>query len=71
MDRPLVDRKSILKRELQESNVVTIIDYLPGYGESFYKAALGMGLEGIMAERLDSTYQPGVRSKDWVRLRNR
>ena len=69
MDRPLVDRKSILKNELQESDVVTIIDYLPEHGESFYKAALGMGLEGIMAKKLDSTYQPGVRSKDWVKIK--
>lgn len=55
MDRPLFERKSILKAELQESDVVTIIDYLPENGESFYKAALGMGLEGIMAKRLASS----------------
>ena len=69
MDRPLIERKSILKEELQESDVVTIVDYLPEHGESFYKAALGMGLEGIMAKKLDSTYQQGVRSKDWVKIK--
>ena len=44
MDRPLLERKSILKAELQESDVVTIIDYLPEDGEAYFKAALGMGL---------------------------
>ena len=29
MDRPLADRKSILKEELQENEIWTIIDYLP------------------------------------------
>lgn len=69
MDRPLSERKSILKEELGESDVVTIIDYLPESGESYFKAALGMGLEGIMAKRLDSPYQPGVRSNDWIKIK--
>ena len=71
MDRPLLERKSILKEHLQESNVVTIIDYLPEDGEAYYKAALGMGLEGIMAKRLASPYQPGIRSKDWIKIKKR
>jgi ATP-dependent DNA ligase len=62
MDRPLSDRKSILKEELGESDVVTIIDYLPENGKAYFKAALGRGLEGVMAKRLSSSYQPGVRT---------
>jgi DNA ligase D-like protein (predicted ligase) len=69
MDRPLSERKSILKEGLQESDVVTIIDYLPEDGKAYFKAALGMGLEGIMAKRLDSPYQPGVRSKYWIKIK--
>ena len=69
MDRPLLERKSILKKQLRESDVVTIIDYLPEDGEAYFKAALGKGLEGIMAKRLASPYQPGVRSKDWIKIK--
>lgn len=69
MNRPLSERKSILKEELGESDVITIIDYFPENGKSYFKAALGMGLEGVMAKRLDSPYQPGVRSKDWVKVK--
>ena len=69
MDRPLLDRKSILKAELQESDVVTIIDYLPENGEAYFRAALEKGLEGIMAKRLASSYQPGIRSRDWIKIK--
>lgn len=69
MDRPLVERKAILKQELQENDLVTIIDYLQGDGEAYFKAALQRGLEGIMAKRLASPYQPGVRSRDWVKIK--
>jgi bifunctional non-homologous end joining protein LigD len=27
------------------------------------------GLEGVVAKRLDSTYQPGVRSPAWVKVK--
>lgn len=69
MDRPLVERKSILKAELQESDVITNVDYFPQKGEAYFKAALDQGLEGIMAKRLASSYQPGVRSRDWIKIK--
>jgi ATP-dependent DNA ligase len=40
MDRPLGDRKSILKEQLRESDVVTIVDYLAEDGKAYFKAAL-------------------------------
>lgn len=69
MDLPLIDRKSILKAELQESSVVTIIDYLEEDGKAYFEAALKKGLEGIMAKRLASPYRPGVRSSDWIKIK--
>jgi len=69
VDRPLEERKSILKAELKEDSIVTIIDYLQEDGEPYFKAALKSGLEGMMAKRLASTYQPGVRSRDWIKIK--
>ncbi len=69
MDRPLIDRKSILKAELQENGLVTIIDYFQEDGKAYFQAALKKGLEGIMAKRLASPYQPGVRSRDWIKIK--
>ncbi len=71
MNLPLVERKSTLQQELDETDSITIIDYYQGDGEAYFKAALGMGLEGVMAKRLASTYQPGVRSRDWVKIKKR
>lgn len=71
MNLPLLERKSILSQQLQENDFVTIIDYLEENGETYYKAALGMGLEGVMAKRAASTYQPGIRSPDWIKIKKR
>ena len=40
-----------------------------GKGKALYKAAEKQGLEGIMAKRLSSVYQPGERSKDWLKVK--
>lgn len=69
IDRPLVERKSILSQELEESEQVTLIDYFPEKGEKYFQAALKVGIEGVMAKRADSVYQPGVRSPDWVKIK--
>jgi len=69
MNLPLIERKSILKQELRESDFITIIGYLEGEGEAYLKAVLEKGLEGVMAKRAASTYQPGVRSHDWIKIK--
>jgi DNA ligase D-like protein (predicted ligase) len=71
MSLPLAERKEILKKELQENDIVTLADYFPERGEDYYQAALKLGIEGIMAKRLASIYQPGVRSPDWVKIKKR
>jgi len=71
MGRPLLERKAILKQELQENDFVTIIDYMQKYGEAYFKGALEKGLEGIMAKRLASPYQPGIMSRDWIKIKKK
>ena len=65
MHLPLRERKQILRDELQESEIVTIADSFPEKGEDYFQAALKMGIEGIVAKRLDSRYEPGTRSQEW------
>jgi DNA ligase D-like protein (predicted ligase) len=69
MDLPLIERKSILQEELQESDSVTVIGYMQEDGEAYLKAALERGLEGVMAKRLTSPYLPGIRSHDWIKIK--
>jgi bifunctional non-homologous end joining protein LigD len=39
-------------------------------GPATVAAARELALEGVVAKRLDSTYRPGVRSPDWVKLKH-
>jgi bifunctional non-homologous end joining protein LigD len=41
-----------------------------GEGEALFAATKHMGLEGVVAKRLDSRYQPGVRSKAWTKTKH-
>jgi DNA ligase D-like protein (predicted ligase) len=69
MHLPLRERKSILQEELQESEFVTFADFFFEKGEDYFQAALEMGIEGIVAKRLNSVYQPGTRSQDWIKIK--
>lgn len=38
-------------------------------GESFFKSTEKLGLEGMVAKKLDSSYDPGARTKDWLKIK--
>jgi bifunctional non-homologous end joining protein LigD len=44
--------------------------HLTGDGSAVLEASAEQGLEGIVAKRLDSTYQPGRRTGTWVKVKN-
>jgi DNA ligase D-like protein (predicted ligase) len=69
IDLPLWQRKRILHEEVQESEAAIIVDSFPEKGEDYFLAALKMGIEGVVAKRLDSAYQPGTRSPDWIKIK--
>ncbi len=71
MNRPLCERKEILKETVQETELISVTDYFHEQGEKYYQAALKMGIEGVMAKRLSSAYQPGTRSPDWIKIKKR
>jgi bifunctional non-homologous end joining protein LigD len=41
-----------------------------GDGAAALAASLAQGLEGVVAKRRSSTYRPGTRSRDWVKVKN-
>ncbi len=71
MSMPLVERKSYLKTLIAGNPVIKYTDYYQGDGERFFKAATDLGLEGIMAKKAFSTYQPGVRNSTWQKFKAR
>jgi bifunctional non-homologous end joining protein LigD len=70
MDLPLLERQTFLKEILPVDNDhVRISQIFTANGLEFFEAAEKMGLEGIMAKRLISTYKPDSRSKDWLKIK--
>jgi bifunctional non-homologous end joining protein LigD len=44
--------------------------YHVGEGRALLEATKTQGLEGIVAKRFGSTYQPGKRTRDWLKVKN-
>jgi bifunctional non-homologous end joining protein LigD len=72
MALPLTERKARLQALLApcERGAVMFLGDLPADARVFW-AMVGVGLkvEGVVAKRKDSTYQPGVRSPDWKKIK--
>ena len=45
-------------------------EHVVGQGAALLAASAEQGLEGVMAKRLDSPYEPGKRSACWVKVKN-
>jgi bifunctional non-homologous end joining protein LigD len=71
LDVPLEERKKLLRSVLREHPIVRYGSHIDAEGEAFYKAAKQRGLEGIMAKERHSHYQPGARSRAWLKLKIR
>jgi bifunctional non-homologous end joining protein LigD len=69
VDLPLTERKEILKNSVKEGKHVLLSDFVKEKGEAYYRVALEKGLEGIMAKKKDSSYEPGVRSGNWLKIK--
>ncbi|HEU5113387.1 MAG TPA: non-homologous end-joining DNA ligase, partial [Acidimicrobiia bacterium] len=67
--RPLEERRRILEDTIVPSDHVQVSPMTEGEGAALFRAAAEQGLEGIMAKRLSSRYQPGERSKDWLKVK--
>ena len=62
-------RKKTLKDVLIPGDRVMYADHVERDGESFFAALSARGIEGMIGKRADSTYQPGRRSDDWVKVK--
>ena len=71
LQKPLVERREILKQvveELADPHVVLSQGVLHD-GINFFDAVAQMGLEGVMAKRLDGAYLLGQRSTSWLKVK--
>ncbi|MHB8718019.1 MAG: DNA ligase D [Candidatus Dormibacteria bacterium] len=68
-ETPLRIRKKTLREALRDGPGVLFADHVEGEGLAFFDAVAAGGLEGMMAKRADSPYQPGRRSPDWQKVK--
>jgi bifunctional non-homologous end joining protein LigD len=71
MALPLAERKERLAQllvSLPKIGVLYVSDF-PAQADLFAQVVLGAKLEGFIAKRLASPYQPGVVSRDWMKIK--
>ena len=66
---PLTERKKILRESVKDGKHVVVLDFVEEKGEDYYKIALEKGIEGIVAKKKDSVYEPGIRSENWLKIK--
>ena len=69
LDIPLIERKRILKNSVREGKFVVLSLFVEETGVPYYRAALEKGVEGIMAKKKQSLYEPGKRSNNWLKMK--
>jgi bifunctional non-homologous end joining protein LigD len=63
------ERRELLSALEQNGESWQTPEHTVGEGRALLQASTEQGLEGVMAKRLDSTYQPGARSRNWVKIK--
>ncbi len=66
---PFSERRAMLER-LELPSCAQLSPVYPD-GDALWQVTLEHGLEGVVAKRLTSTYQPGRRSSDWIKAAHR
>jgi bifunctional non-homologous end joining protein LigD len=67
--RPLSDRRERLHEVVMEGKGLRLMYGVAEKGTRFYQAAVENRLEGIIAKREASRYQPGKRTDDWRKIK--
>jgi bifunctional non-homologous end joining protein LigD len=71
LERPLEERKAMLRRVLQDDPRVRYSDHVLGDGRAAFAMAQERRLEGVMAKDRHSPYLPGRRSDRWRKVKVR
>ncbi len=70
LDKRYEDRRRILEALPLHGQVCQVPPQLPGTVREALRDSADRRWEGIVAKRADSTYQPGRRSRHWIKIKN-
>jgi len=66
---PLGRRKDLLSRALEFRDPVRFTTHRETEGERYFREACRQRWEGLIAKRLESPYEAGRRSRDWLKFK--
>ncbi|MFH0966406.1 MAG: ATP-dependent DNA ligase, partial [Methanobacteriota archaeon] len=69
LTKPFSERREILSRVLSQYMTPQLVSDDADMIEAYYHQALDAGHEGVMLKLLGSRYTPGLRGKDWVKIK--
>ncbi len=69
IDLPLSVRRKHLEQRARDGAHVVLSEQVVERGEDYFKAVVAAGLEGVMAKRKDSPYEPGRRTRTWLKVK--
>ena len=71
IELPYEDRRRLLADLVDPGDNWMVPAHRVGDGAELLEATVVQGLEGVMAKRLGTTYQPGKRTPNWRKVKNR
>jgi len=66
---PLSERRQLLEAIVPKEGIIRYSESFDTSGTEFFAAAQKAGLEGIMAKKSDSSYTPGIRTREWLKIK--
>ena len=66
---PLRTRKQILRRLVDPSAFVQVLDAIDAPPRRVFDSLVAQGFEGVVAKRADGPYRSGKRSADWIKVK--
>src|SRR3989442_13714374 len=71
MEQPYIERRKALAQLKLAGTSWQTPPYEAGGGQAMKDASARAGLEGVMAKKLDSKYEPGKGGGAWQKIKNR
>jgi len=70
-EQPFIERRKILSSLIKKENEkIRLSDYVEEFGINVFETIKNMNLEGVIAKHKNSRYYSGIRSKDWLKIKN-
>ena len=66
---PLRERKALLQSRLLPKGDLRVVSHVEEHGRDLEAGARRLGFEGVVGKRADSRYEPGMRSRAWLKVK--